>query len=79
MENSKIKAVGFTEKAGKFKLVEINETNLGEYDILVKVEGIGMNPIDFKKKDFGAFLTEISEEKPVVIGFDASGVVEKIG
>lgn len=37
-----------------------------------------MNPIDYKKKE-GAFISEISEEKPQVIGYDASGVVLKTG
>lgn len=41
-------------------------------DLLVKVEAIGMNPVDYKARPGDG-------EDPKVLGFDAAGVVEAVG
>lgn len=42
------------------------------HDILVKIEAIGMNPVDYKVRPGDG-------EDPKVLGFDAAGVVEAVG
>uniref|UniRef100_A0A7S2ZRV5 Enoyl reductase (ER) domain-containing protein n=1 Tax=Rhodosorus marinus TaxID=101924 RepID=A0A7S2ZRV5_9RHOD len=47
-------------------------------DILVKNKAIGSNPVDYKVRASGGFV-QPSEEAPVVLGWDAAGVVEEVG
>lgn len=44
-------------------------------DILVKIKAIGLNPVDVKIRQ----TRDATENKNVVLGWDASGIVEKIG
>jgi zinc-binding alcohol dehydrogenase family protein len=44
-------------------------------DLLVRVHAVSVNPRDVKSR----LLTPASPEKPVVLGYDASGVVEAVG
>lgn len=51
-------------------------------DLLVKVKAVATNPIDYKRLGNLGNLTESydgGEEKPLVVGWDASGVVEAVG
>jgi len=38
-----------------------------------------VNPVDGKRKNQGLYLGPVSAEKPGVVGYDAAGVVKKIG
>jgi len=54
-------------------------TLVNENDILVKINAIATNPVDYKKRtNYGNTATPIANP-PVVLGWDASGVVECVG
>ena len=42
--------------------------------ILLKVNAVGLNPIEWKIIDFGLF-----RDPPKILGYDIAGVVEKVG
>ncbi|KAI1784383.1 GroES-like protein [Ganoderma leucocontextum] len=70
------KALILPEKYGEWKVAEVPIPSPGPNDVLVKVIAAGLNPIDWKNKDFNihppAFYPSIS-------GGEASGTVEKVG
>ncbi|RKO91708.1 chaperonin 10-like protein [Blyttiomyces helicus] len=46
-------------------------------DILVNVKAVSVNPVDYKKRSGSLGANKLAE--PLVIGYDASGVVEAVG
>ena len=48
------------------------------HDILVAIKAIAVNPVDVKIRA-GRDDTEITEDPPRIIGWDASGIVEEVG
>jgi NADPH2:quinone reductase len=77
-----MKAIGFrkslpiTEKAS-FIEFEIEKPMPTDFDLLVKVSAISVNPVDFKIRQTAAKDTEL--DTPKIIGWDAVGTVEAIG
>lgn len=55
------------------KEIEASEPQVHENDILVKVKAVSLNPVDTKVRK------NRSSDSPVILGWDASGVVEKVG
>ncbi|GAB3021576.1 zinc-binding alcohol dehydrogenase family protein [Spirosoma pulveris] len=77
-----MKAVGFKtslplSEAASFIDVDIDKPAPGPHDLLVKVNAISVNPVDFKIRQNSAKDTVL--EQPKIIGWDASGVVEATG
>lgn len=52
---------------------------LRPHDLLVRVEAIGVNPVDTKLRAGQGPADERLHEPPLVLGFDCSGVVEAMG
>ncbi|MGJ8643129.1 MAG: zinc-binding alcohol dehydrogenase family protein [Luteolibacter sp.] len=66
-----MKAIQFTKdssEAGSAQEVEIETPTPSGHDILVKIEAIGLNPVDFKVRPSEG-------EDPKTLGFDAAGIV----
>uniref|UniRef100_A0A7S1TNA6 Enoyl reductase (ER) domain-containing protein n=1 Tax=Erythrolobus australicus TaxID=1077150 RepID=A0A7S1TNA6_9RHOD len=76
-----MKAVGQAEYGGAevLKIVEVPAPEAGELDVVVRNKAAGVNPVDWKVRAGGVPLKKPSEEDPLVIGWDAAGVVEKVG
>ena len=79
---SGMKAVGFTQRALLIEhaqaLVDLDLPDPGPpqgRDLLVRVHGVSVNPRDMKSR----MTMEASPARPVVLGYDASGVVEAVG
>ncbi|MDT0676971.1 zinc-binding alcohol dehydrogenase family protein [Autumnicola musiva] len=77
-----MKAVGFkkslpVEDENSFINFETEKPVPGENDLLVKIEAVSVNPVDFKVRKSAAKDKEL--ESPKIIGWDAAGVVEGIG
>jgi NADPH2:quinone reductase len=77
-----LRAVGFTQRALDIEdpaaLVDLELPDPAApegHDLLVRVEAVSVNPRDVKSR----MRMEASPEKPVVMGYDASGVVEAVG
>jgi len=62
----------------QLKLVEMPTPVPLQNEVLVRVEAAGVNPVDCKIRD-GLLETLIPHRFPLILGWDASGVVEKIG
>lgn len=58
-----------------FKLEEKPEKEPGENEVLVKIKAIALNPVDVKIRMAKAG----TNEKPIVLGWDASGIIKKVG
>jgi len=77
-----MKAIGFStslpisdEKS--FILFETEKPVATGKNILVKIEAISVNPVDYKVRQNSAKNTEL--EHPKIIGWDAVGIVESVG
>jgi NADPH:quinone reductase len=77
-----MRAVGFTRKALPIEDPEaLQDLDLPEpalpqgHDLLVRVAAVSVNPRDMKSR----MTMEASPAKPVVLGYDASGIVEAVG
>lgn len=55
--------------------VQIKTPEPGSLDVLVRIKAISFNPVDTKIRQ----LRSASEDLSVILGWDASGVVEKVG
>lgn len=62
------------EAPGLFTQIETETPSVTGRDILVRVKGVGVNPVDFKVRKGRA-----EDGKFTVLGWDAAGVVEAIG
>lgn len=77
-----MKAIGFktslpiTEQNSLFKF-ETEKPTPDEHDLLVKIEAVSVNPVDFKVRKSSAINTVL--DNPKIIGWDAVGIVEAIG
>jgi NADPH2:quinone reductase len=56
---------------------EVDQPIPGEHDLLVKIDAVSINPIDFKMRQTSAINTVL--DNPKIIGWDAVGIVEAIG
>lgn len=73
--NTIVKAIQFikdSSAAGSAQEVEIETPSPSGHDILVKIEAVGLNPVDFKVRPGEG-------EDSKVLGFDAAGIVEAVG
>lgn len=72
-----MKAIGFEEHGGvdKFKEMDLPVPELGEHDLLIRVHASAVNPVDTKIRR----MSYMPRSFPMVLGFDVSGVVEKVG
>jgi len=77
-----MKAIGFKtslsiEKEDSFIEFETSKPVPGAHDLLVKIDAVSVNPVDFKIRQNSAKDTLL--ETPKIIGWDAVGIVEAIG
>ncbi|KAL4456205.1 hypothetical protein ABPG74_014166 [Tetrahymena malaccensis] len=71
-------AVGLISPQGELQLIHTPIKPLGPKDLLVRVEAVSINPVDYKVLQ-GENNKKFSEDNPTIVGFDASGVVVKVG
>ncbi|WP_022851395.1 NADP-dependent oxidoreductase [Limisalsivibrio acetivorans] len=77
-----MKAVIIREFGGAevLETAEMDKPAPGEYEVLVKIAGAGVNPVDAKTRRGSGFVAEmIKDSLPWIPGFDISGTVEEIG
>lgn len=77
----KVKAVGFYQhlpvsNADSFEDVMIDQPKIGKHDLLVRVEGVSVNPVDTAVRKGGR---KNRMKNPKIIGWDSVGTVIKIG
>lgn len=76
---TKMKAVGLYEHLpldhqDSLLDLEIEKPKPAGQDLLVRVEAVGVNPVDYKVRANGE-----KEEEPKILGWDVSGIVEEVG
>ncbi len=73
-------AVTFT-KGGPENLVvqSIQRPEPGPTEVLVRVDAVGVNPIDWKTRSGGGMYEYFDPLSPMVLGWDIAGVVEETG
>jgi NADPH:quinone reductase-like Zn-dependent oxidoreductase len=69
------KALFLSKKQGDFEIGSRNIPSPGTGQLLVKVQSAALNPVDYKIKDTGVFITHY----PAVLGTDIAGIVEELG
>lgn len=72
-----MKAVGFYNPgdASVLQWVELPEPQLGERDLLVRVEAVSVNPADVQSRA----KTQPKSGEPLILGYDAAGTVVAVG
>jgi NADPH2:quinone reductase len=61
---------------GVLKLEELPDPQVtGGHDVLVRLRAAGINPVDYKLRSHGTFGNTL----PAILGWDGSGVVERVG
>jgi NADPH:quinone reductase-like Zn-dependent oxidoreductase len=75
-----MKAIAIHEFGGrdKLQLMDLPLPEMKEHEILVKVRAAGINPVDWKIRE-GYLKDLFTHEFPVILGWDAAGVVEGVG
>jgi NADPH:quinone reductase-like Zn-dependent oxidoreductase len=76
-----MKAIVINEFGGTDKLVytELPVPSIGDNEVLVKVQAVSINPVDVKTRQGKGIAGRIKNEKPLVLGWDISGVVTAAG
>ncbi len=73
-------AIAIQEFGGrdKLQLMDLPIPDVGPNDVLIRIKAAGVNPVDWKIRE--GFLREVlPHEFPIILGWDAAGVVEKVG
>ncbi|MEX2594044.1 MAG: NADP-dependent oxidoreductase [Anditalea sp.] len=76
-----MKAVILNDSGGTeiFSLREIPVPRPKSKEVLVQVHAIGINPVDVKTRKGGALYNSLKEQKPIILGWDISGIVQSVG
>ncbi|MEA3503149.1 MAG: NADP-dependent oxidoreductase [Actinomycetota bacterium] len=73
-------AVTFTRGGAETLVVEsIERPEPGPTEVLIRVDAIGVNPIDWKTRGGGGMYANFDPSSPMVLGWDIAGIVEEIG
>ncbi len=62
----------------RLELTDVEDPKVGPDFVLVRVRGAGLNPVDWKVRE-GKLEGRFPHVFPVVLGWDAAGVVEEVG
>jgi NADPH:quinone reductase len=72
-----MKAIGYqyNKDAASFVQFEQQTPEPKDHDLLVKIEAVSVNPVDYKVRQ----RIKTEEDPPRILGWDAAGVVESVG
>ncbi|KAG1844069.1 chaperonin 10-like protein [Suillus subalutaceus] len=69
------KALFLPKKQGNFEIGSRSIPSPGVGQLLVKIQSVALNPVDYKIKETGMFVTHY----PAILGTDIAGIVEEVG
>jgi NADPH:quinone reductase-like Zn-dependent oxidoreductase len=73
-----MRAIAEEKFGGPIALMDLPTPGIGAGEVLIRVRAAGVNPFDWKVAD-GELKEELEHRFPLILGFDAAGVVERIG
>ncbi len=73
-----MRAIAENEFGGPVTLMDLPIPEIGADEVLIRVRAAGVNPFDWKVAD-GVIKDEKEHRFPLILGFDAAGVVERVG
>ncbi|MDP9476138.1 MAG: NADP-dependent oxidoreductase [Actinomycetota bacterium] len=73
-----MRAIAEDKFHGPTSLQDLPVPEIGADQVLIRVRAAGVNPFDWKVAD-GALKDEMEHRFPLILGFDAAGVVERVG
>ena len=73
-----MRAIAENEFGGPVTLMSLPIPEIGADEVLIRVRAAVVNPFDWKVAD-GALKDEKEHRFPLILGFDAAGVVERVG
>ena len=73
-----MRAIAEERFGGPISLMDLPAPEIGRGEVLIRVRAAGVNPFDWQVAD-GALGGERKHRFPLILGFDAAGVVERIG
>jgi NADPH:quinone reductase-like Zn-dependent oxidoreductase len=73
-----MRAIAEDEFGGPVALMTLPVPEIGTGEVLIHIRAAGVNPFDWKVAD-GALTDEKEHRFPLILGFDAAGVVERVG
>jgi NADPH:quinone reductase-like Zn-dependent oxidoreductase len=73
-----MRAIAEDEFGGPVTLMNLPVPEIGADEVLISVRAAGVNPFDWKVAD-GVLKDEKEHRFPLILGFDAAGVVERVG
>jgi NADPH:quinone reductase-like Zn-dependent oxidoreductase len=77
MENE-MRTIAEEKFGGPLALMDLPTPEIGAGEVLIRVRAAGVNPFDWKVAD-GELEGKLEHRFPLVLGFDAAGVVERVG
>jgi NADPH:quinone reductase-like Zn-dependent oxidoreductase len=73
-----MRAIAEERFGGPIALMDLPAPEIGTGEVLIRVRAAGVNPFDWKVAD-GILKDERKHRFPLILGFDAAGVVERVG
>src|SRR3712207_4466605 len=73
-----MRAIAENEFGGPVPLMSLPTPEIGAGEVLIRVRAAGVNPFDWKVAD-GVLEGKLEHRFPLILGFDAAGVVERVG
>jgi NADPH:quinone reductase-like Zn-dependent oxidoreductase len=77
-KENEMRTIAEEKFGGPLALVDLPTPEIGAGEVLIRVRAAGVNPFDWKVAD-GELKDELEHRFPLVLGFDAAGVVERVG
>ena len=77
-KENNMRAIAEEKFGGPITLMNLPAPEIGTGEVLIRVRAAGVNPFDWKVAD-GALEGEREHRFPLILGFDAAGVVERVG
>jgi NADPH:quinone reductase-like Zn-dependent oxidoreductase len=73
-----MRAIAEETFGGPIALTDLPTPEIGSGEVLIRVRGAGVNPFDWKVAD-GVLKDQMVHRFPLIPGFDAAGVIERVG
>jgi NADPH:quinone reductase-like Zn-dependent oxidoreductase len=73
-----MRAIAEETFGGPIALINLPTPEIGAGEVLIRVRAAGVNPFDWKVAD-GELKDQVKHRFPLILGFDAAGVIEGVG